>query len=230
MQRNAADGLFAKLSNNRPKEAYMEPVLTDLADKVNISHTAVLFVDMQNVYCAEGYPEGVQIDKTAIRSMIPRLKKFLTEARKRKVTIVFVGTVMNENDFSPPIRELCIRHYGKEVAYCMRGSWEAEFIPEIQPEAQDIIIEKTRYSAFSRNDLDSRLRGLGITTLIVTGVGTNVCVETTCRDGFMRDYYIVVPNDLVATIDSSLHDGSLTNLDRYFARVTSSAELLKLWE
>ncbi len=109
----------------------------------------------------------------------------------------------------------------------MRGSWEAEFIPEIQPEAQDSIIEKTRYSAFSRNDLDSRLRGLGITTLIVTGVGTNVCVETTCRDGFMRDYYIVVPNDLVATTDSKLHDGSLSNLDRYFARVVPSSEILR---
>jgi len=204
----------------------MEPVLTDLADKVHISHTAVLVIDMQNVYCAEGYPEGVQVDKTAIRSMIPRLKKFLAETRKKKATIVFVGTVMNEDDFSSPIKELCMRHYGKEVAYCMRGSWEAEFIPEIQPEPHDTVIEKTRYSAFARNDLDSRLRGLGITTLIVTGVGTNVCVETTCRDGFMRDYYIVVPSDLVATTDSKLHEGSLSNLDRYFAKVVPSSEVV----
>ena len=162
--------------------------------------------------------------------MIPRLNNFLTEARKRKAAIVFVGTVMDDDDFSPAIKELCIRHYGREVAYCLRGSWEAEFIPEVQPEARDVIIEKTRYSAFARNALDSRLRGLGITTLVVTGVGTNVCVETTCRDGFMRDYYIIVPNDLVATTDSSLHESSLKNLDRYFAKVISSAELLKLWK
>lgn len=208
----------------------MESVLIDLAQKTTVSHTAVLVIDMQNVYCAEGYPEGSGIDKTAIRSMIPRLQQFLTQLRKKNLTIVFVGTVMNEGDFSLPIKELCIRHYGKEVAYCRRNSWEAEFIPEIQPGANEMVIEKTRYSAFFKTDLDARLAELGIATLIVTGVGTNVCVETTCRDGFMHDYYIVVPGDLVATIDNKLHHSSLMNLDRYFATVTSSKEILQLWE
>ena len=207
----------------------MESILIDLPQKIQLSHTAVLVIDMQNVYCAEGYPEGSGIEKTAIRSMIPRLQQFLTQVRKKQLPIVFVGTVMNEEDFSPPIKELCIRHYGKEVAYCMKNSWEAEFIPEIQPEAKDIVIEKTRYSAFFKTDLHARLRDLKISTLIVTGVGTNVCVETTCRDGFMHDYYIVVPQDLVATTDSNLHNSSLFNLDRYFATVTSSKEILHLW-
>jgi len=207
----------------------MESILTDLAQKIKISHTAVLVIDMQNVYCAEGYPEGSGIDKTAIRSMIPRLQQFLIQLRKKNVTIVFVGTVMNVGNFSPSIKELCIRHYGKEVAYCMRNSWEAEFIPEIHPDANEIVIEKTRYSAFFKTDLDARLRDLGIATLIVTGVGTNVCVETTCRDGFMHDYYIVVPRDLVATTDSKLHKSSLLNLDRYFTTVTSSKDILQLW-
>jgi len=208
----------------------MESVLIDLAQKITVSHTAALVTDMQNVYCAEGYPEGSGIDKTAIRSMIPRLQQFLTQLRKKNLTIVFVGTVMNEGDFSLPIKELCIRHYGKEVAYCRRNSWEAEFIPEIQPGANEMVIEKTRYSAFFKTDLDARLAELGIATLIVTGVGTNVCVETTCRDGFMHDYYIVVPGDLVATTDNKLHHSSLMNLDRYFATVTSSKEILQLWE
>ena len=75
-----------------------------------------------------------------------------------------------------------------------------------------------------------RLRDMGIKTIIVTGVGTNVCVETTCRDGFMRDYYIVVPKDLVATTDSTLHKGSLANLNRYFATVTTSDEILGVYE
>jgi len=207
----------------------MKLIFTELAQKIKLSHTAVLVIDMQNVYCAEGYPEGSGIEKEAIRAMIPRLQQFLMQLRKRNATILFVGTVMDEGDFSLPIKELCIRHYGREVAYCMRNSWEAEFIPEIQPEAHDSVIEKTRYSAFFKTDLDARLRNLGIATLIVTGVGTNVCVETTCRHGFMHDYYIVVPQDLVAATDSELHKTSLLNLDRYFATVTSSKDILQLW-
>ncbi len=207
----------------------METVLTDLAQKIAIPHTAVLVIDMQNAHCAEGYPPDIEVDKTMVRAMIPRLQQFLTQARRKNVTIIFIRAVMNEGDFSAPIKELCIRHYGRELAYCMKGSWEIESIPEIQPEANEIVIEKTRYSAFVKTDLDARLRELGIVTLIVTGVGTNVCVETTCRDGFMRDYYIVVPNDLAATLSEELHRGALINLERWFAAVTSSAELLRLW-
>ena len=207
----------------------MGSVLTDLAQRVAIPHTAVLVIDMQHVCCAEGYPPDREVDKTMIRAMIPRLQQFLTQARRKNVTIVFIRTVMNEGDFSSPIKELSIRNYGQEVAYCVKDSWEAEFTPEIQPEANEIIIEKTRYSAFVKTDLDARLREMGIVTLIVTGVATNICVETTSRDGFMRDYYIVVPDDLVATLSDELHRCALTNLNRWFATVTSSAELLRLW-
>lgn len=207
----------------------MESVLTDLAQRVAIPHTAVLVIDMQNVFCAEGYPLGREVDKTMIRAIIPRLQQFLTQVRIKNVPIVFIRTVMDEEDFSSPIKELSIRNYGQEIAYCLRDSWEAEFTPEIQPEANEIVIEKTRYSAFVKTDLDAQLRELGIATLIVTGVATNVCVETTCRDGFMRDYYIAVPNDLVATMSEELHRVSLTNLKRWFATVTSSEELLRVW-
>jgi len=105
-----------------------------------------------------------------------------------------------------------------------------QFIEELQPEPGEIIVEKTRYSAFFRTDLKKLLGERGVKTLIVTGVGTNACVETTCREGFMHDYYIIVPDDLVATTDSELHDGSLRDLDRYFAVVASSADLLRVWE
>ena len=207
----------------------MESILTDLAQKVAIPHTAVLIIDMQNAFCAEGYPTP-DTDKKMIRNMIPRLQNCLTQARKKNVNIIFIKTVMDEDDFTPPIKDLCLRVYGREIAYCMRDSWEAEFIPELQPMDNEVVIEKTRYNAFYKTELEAKLKELGIVTLIVTGVGTNVCVETTCRDGFIRDYYIVVPNDLVATMSEELHKSSLYNLGRWFATVTSSEELLRLWD
>ena len=207
----------------------MEPVMTDLAERAAIPHTAVVIIDMQNAFCAEGDTSTSGVNKSAIRSMVPRLQDFVNHAREMKVPLIFVRSVMDEKDFSPPIRELCIRNYGREVAFCLRGAWETEFIPEIQPAENDRVIEKTRYSAFARTDLDKRLRDLGIKTLVMTGVGTDVCVETTCRDGFMRDYYIIVPDDLVATTDDNFHRSALAHLKRYFATVTSSKELLRLW-
>jgi ureidoacrylate peracid hydrolase len=92
------------------------------------------------------------------------------------------------------------------------------------------VIEKTRYSAFFKTDLDRKLHQLGIRSLIVTGVGTDVCVETTCRDGFMRDYYIIVPGDLVATTSEESHKHTLAHLNRYFATLTTASEILQCWK
>jgi len=207
----------------------MEAVLTDLAQKIAIPHTAVVVIDMQNDFCSE---EGALAkdgrDMTAIRSLVPRLQQFLDRARRKNVTIVFVATARGEEEVPPPMKELWIRHSLKNPI-CVKGSWGAEFIPEIQPKSNETVLIKTRYSAFINTDLDTRLCDLGIATLIVTGVATNVCVETTCRDGFMRGYYIVVASDLAGCTDQKLHDCTLFNIDRYFGTVTSSAEILRIW-
>ncbi len=78
--------------------------------------------------------------------------------------------------------------------------------------------------------MDKKLRDMGITTLVVTGVATNVCVQATVQDGFMSDYYVVVPSDLVAATDEKLHDITLLSIDRFFGTVVSSQELIQIWE
>ncbi len=79
-------------------------------------------------------------------------------------------------------------------------------------------------------NLNSLLKSRGVRTLILTGVATNVCVESTTRDGFMRDYYIVLPKDLTGGYEESLHEATLKNVDEYFGQVTSSDELLEIWQ
>ena len=208
----------------------MEAVLTDLAQKVAIAHTVVVVIDMQNDFCSEGgFLAQRGTDMTAIRSLIPRLQQFLDRARQKNVTIVFIQMVIGEEDISSPMRERLIR-IGVKNRSCVKGSWGAEFASGFQPKANEMVIKKTRYSAFINTDLDRRLRDMGMVTLIITGVATNICVESTARDGFMLDYYIVVPNDLVACGNERLHEDSLFNLDRYFATITSSAEILRVWE
>ncbi len=207
----------------------MESVLPSLAQKIAVSHTAVVVIDMQNDYCCEGgiFAQSGR-DMTAMYSLIPRLQRFLDKARKRDVPIVFVRTVKSEEDVSLPMKELRARR-GEKGSICTKGTWGAEFVKEIQPGDNEIIIEKKRYSGFFKTDLDARLHDMGVTTLVMMGVATNVCVQATVQDGFMHDYFIVVPNDLVASSNEELHDKALLSFDRFFGTVTSSTELLRIW-
>ena len=91
-------------------------------------------------------------------------------------------------------------------------------------------MQKHRYGAFTDTDLDLILRSKGIRTLIMSGVATNVCVETTAREGFMKDYYIVFLRDCTASTLEELHNNTLRNIDRYFGVVVDSSDIYQCWE
>jgi ureidoacrylate peracid hydrolase len=92
--------------------------------------------------------------------------------------------------------------------------------------APDYDIEKTRYSGFHNTHLDALLRGLGVDTVLLAGVITNMCVEATARDAFHRDFRFVVLSDCVSGFNPELHEASLKTLS-IFGRVASSEELLR---
>jgi len=206
------------------------PVFRELSQKVAVDHTAVVVVDMQNDFCAEGGAvEKAGRDMGAIFEMVSQLARFINKTRKYEVPIIFIRTIRREEEVSGPMQEIWFRHH-VDTPICAAGTWGAEMIPEIRIQAEDIIIEKKRYSAFFQTDLENTLGSKGIRTLIVTGTATNVCVETTCRDGFMRDFYVVVPEDLVACTDPKVHQNSLQNIDRYFGTLTTSGDIIRIWQ
>lgn len=77
--------------------------------------------------------------------------------------------------------------------------------------------------------LDSVLKTLKIETLIMTGVSTNVCVESTARDGFMLDYHIVLVADACASYSQSAHDMTLENIEGYFGKVSGVQHVIDIW-
>jgi len=207
----------------------MEAVMTDLTRIIAPPHTAVVVIDMQNDFCDEKGSLGQRgIDIKRSRAVIPRLKKLLDGARQKKIPVVLIRLVRTEENTSAPMRELGHRH-GKTWNTCLQGSWGAELIPELSPQPGDIVIEKARHSAFIGTDLETRLRGMGIKTLIVTGVTTNVCVEATTRHGFMLDFYIIIPGDLVACSRRGLQKRTLDFIDHNLGIVTSQKEILQRW-
>jgi ureidoacrylate peracid hydrolase len=91
------------------------------------------------------------------------------------------------------------------------------------------VIIKHRYSAFINTDLNTVLRARDIQSVLVCGVATNVCVETTARDAYMYDYYVTMIDDCSAAYDARLHMGTLENIRRHFGLVASSHEIIETW-
>jgi len=103
-------------------------------------------------------------------------------------------------------------------------------LDEIAPQAGEMIVQKHRYSAFIDTPLQQLLRNRGIKTILVTGVGTNGCVECTARDGFMLDFFTITVSDCCMTYWPEQHVGSLRDLETLFGEVLPADEIVACWK
>jgi ureidoacrylate peracid hydrolase len=216
--------------------AHIVPLGT-LEQKLQGNRAALIVVDMQNDFCASGgmmANEG--LDLSAVQKMADELPAFIQAARDAGVLVIFVRNIYSSQDnayLSDAWLEQASRtrqgsYTRREV--CAAGSWEGDFYGNVRPQPGDPIITKHRYSAFHNTDLDTVLRANGIRSLILTGVATNVCVETTAREGFVRDYYVVVTKDGTATYSTQDQEATLRNIDRFFGEVATMAEIADIWQ
>jgi nicotinamidase-related amidase len=110
----------------------------------------------------------------------------------------------------------------------MEGTKEAEIHKEIFPLPQEKIVKKHRYSAFYNTDLEIVLRCLGIKDLVISGIMTNLCCESTARDAYFRDFKVFFLMDGTGTVNEDLHLSSLKNLAFGFADVCSVKRILEM--
>ncbi len=201
---------------------------SSLQEKLRPEHTAVVVVDMQNDFCS---PEGAMAkvrDVAAAGAIVPNLRQFLTQARTAGAKPIFVYMCRGPEDAYGPYEEMLHRRKRKS-RLCAPDTWGVKIVDELTPQEDDEIIRKRAYSAFVRTDLNRKLQELGIKTLIMTGVATNVCVESTARDGFMLDYYVVFARDLTAAYDQGQHESALKNIKEHFGDVLTAEEILGVW-
>jgi ureidoacrylate peracid hydrolase len=210
-------------------------MLSTLAEKVRPEHCAILVVDLQNDFCADGgamHREGR--DLSLVREMLPQLERFITQARAAKVKCVWIRNVYNTaaNWYLSEVwlEQARRRRNGAYVRYpvCEPDEWNGDFY-RMRPMPEEPVVTKHRYGAFEGTDLDLVLRSNGIRTVIMTGVATNVCVETTARQAFLRDYYVVFTRDGTATFTRAEHEAALHNIDQFFGQVVGMDEVLACW-
>jgi len=110
--------------------------------------------------------------------------------------------------------------------HCVEGTWGAQIIDELQPHEGEHLIAKKGFGGFSNTPLDTVLRNMGVTTCVVSGVTTCVCVSTTVRGGLEYNYRMILVSDAVAEVDRDTHTAELKTMSRVFADVKTTDEVV----
>ena len=183
-----------------------------------MSDTAVVIVDMQNGFC---HPEGSfgrgGADVSGTGAATPGCIELIATARRAGWPVVLTRAI-HENDLSdfPMLTEVPMYHSLIGIGSCVEGTWDAEFVDGISPEDGDLVITKSRFSPFIETDIAEQLRARGIENLLVGGVGTSACVESTVRDASQRDFRTYVVEEATGDISPDAHRNSLHTMGALF--------------
>jgi nicotinamidase-related amidase len=177
---------------------------------------ALLVVDMQNGFChPEGSFPGLDMGLEGADVAVRNAAVAVAQARRAAIPVVFTrhvyrpgradeGASLKQN--SPALAS---------VNGLADGFWDADVVDELGCGPDDMVVDKARFDAFQWTSLEPLLRGLGVGELVICGVITNICVETTVRSAFMRDYPVTLLADCCAAKTRRLHELSLEVLAGY---------------
>jgi nicotinamidase-related amidase len=216
-----------------PSTPANEPqILHTLDERIDPRHTALLIVDMQKDFVCEGFgAHKAGRDVTAAQDIVPNIKRLLEAARAAGAVVAHVGfhTLTDHRSDSGPWLAQRRRSTQSSEFLCLEGTEGAEYIDELKPIAGELPIAKHRYSAFTGTNLDTLLRSRGVRTVVITGVSTNACIDSTMRAAFELDYYVCVPSDGVASWNKTLHDATLANVDHRIGITMPVDEIASVW-
>ena len=207
----------------------MSEVGMSLKDWITPSRTALLLIDMQVDFAS---PEGALgrngMDITAPLAAVKQAELLADAARKAGVACVFVRLITQEQDETQFLQEWKTRRGSHGASLCREGTPGAAFVGP-QPKARELVFSKKRYNAFAGTGLDAALRGQGIDTLVVAGLTTECCIDSSVRAAFERDYHVFVVSDATACYEPGLHQAALKALKLNCASVITAAEAAAAW-
>ena len=200
-----------------------------LKDWIAPSRTALLLIDMQVDFAS---PEGVLgrsgVDMTAPLAAVKQAEALAGAARKAGVACVFVRLITQEQDETEFLQEWKTRRGSSGPPLCREGTPGAAFVGP-QPGPRELVFSKKRYNGFAGTGLDAALRGQGIDTVVVAGLTTECCIDSSVRAAFERDYHVFVVSDATACYEPGLHQAALKALKLNCASVITAAEAAAAW-
>jgi ureidoacrylate peracid hydrolase len=189
--------------------------------KIDPARTSLLVVDMQKGFLE---PDGVMFLAEG-RTIIPAVDSAVALCRSVGIQVIWTR-MSHEGMVQSAYPELFPQHFFPDGSPRLnRGTRDFEIVEALRPAPDDVVIDKLTYSSFGRTGLEALLRRAGRNTVIVVGIATNVCVESTAREAFALGFRVIVLSDAVATGNAEVHKASLKTLGLAFGWVVSSAQL-----
>jgi nicotinamidase-related amidase len=204
----------------------------------DIGKSALIIVDMQNDFLhrdgnfshiAREHPE-FEIDMPFLIDTIPNVKRLADAFRAAGRPVVYLAHVLKPDysDAAFPYWRVGIEPTSGNRTHCVEGTWGAQIIYDLKPQEGDHLIVKKGFGGFSNTPLDTVLRNMGVTTCVVSGVTTCVCVSTTIRGGVEFNYRMILVSDAVAEVDRTTHEAELTTMARIFTDVKTTDEVIRM--
>jgi len=194
-------------------------------DTIETGRAALVVVDMQNYFCAEGFPAEVPLS----RGIVPNINRMARAMRAAGGTVVWVQTDSAE----------ALARWGKHHTYMLTPERVQKRLAGLDSAAEgfrlfgdlealpgDLRVKKVTYSAFmpGSSDIDAQLGARGIDTVLIAGTATNVCCESSARDAMLRDYRVIMLSDANATWTDEEHAATLNSFAMFFGDVMSIDE------
>lgn len=219
------------------KKSYVESIIDtpQVERALKLHKVALMVIDMQYLDAAEGYGvfanaerSGVPVEaqeyyfKRLHHVVLPNIRRTQDAFRDLKLEVIHTRIQSLTHDG----RDRSVGHQRLGL-HASPGSKEAEFLPEVAPKGDEIVINKTASGVFNATNVEYILRNMGIDSLYICGVYTNECVSTTVRDACDRGFHTTLINDACATVTPILHNATISTLKDRYARVLTCEEVIK---
>jgi nicotinamidase-related amidase len=203
-------------------------ILTELHEKVDPTHTAILVIDMQKDFTTPGcFWDSLGQDVSAAQALADRLIAFLEVAREFGVRIVHVSANYDPRYMNDPMHERLHRHgVGR---YCQSGTRGIEFHHGLEPRPGEAVVVKHRFDAFFDTELHLLLQAAGVKTVITTGIAVHGCVDSTTRHAYFLGYYTVFGEDLTGGATADVHQVTLDSMKLMFGVTATADEIVAAW-
>lgn len=197
---------------------------------------ALLVIDVQNGFVSKGGSyDLLGMETTNYTKVIPKIRDLIIMCRNAGIPVFFtqavreasgIDVLTNTHQILPKSREERIM----KRPICIRGTWDADIVDDIKPVDTDHIVIKRRDSAFHDTEIGVWLRSIRVDTLIICGIDTSICVETSLRDAFNIGYDIVLVSDATASSNTKHYESTLENVRDYYGIVLELKELFQQLE
>ena len=219
------------------EESYRESIAEapGVVESIEKHKTALLVIDLQYLDAAPGFGVFADVEKSGVPKeaqeyyfkrldhvVLPNVRRLQDNFRDQNMEVIHTRIMSITQDG----RERSAGHKRLNL-HAPPGSKESEFLVEVAPKGDELIINKTASGVFNATNLEYILRNMGINGLFVCGVYTNECVSTTVRDACDRGFYTTMINDACATVTPQLHNATIETIKDRYARVMTTSEAIK---